>query len=406
MSLIWLSHFIPYPPRGGAYQRSFHLLREAARNHEVMLVAFNRPAVNAETLTAYTAELRKFCAHVEFWELPFAWKGLRWWTTLLTNTVSKLPHSCEVYRSSSLLARWEGMLREHPDALLHIDSSDLAVFAQAAQGRRILLNHHNCESAMAFRRASVEPNRAKKVFLLSEARKHARLEHELCPAVTVNAVVSPEDSESLRAQAPSARIIVVGNGTDTAYFLPDPKATKDDTLVFTGMLNWYPNVSGLRFFREQIWPKVKQQVAGVKCIVAGMNPVQEIRMWAASDPSVTLVDSPADIRPSLASGAVYFCPIIDGGGTRLKLLDAMSAGKGIVTTRVGAEGLGVENRKQALVADSDDEFLQYTLELLSNRSLCTSLGQNAREFVERHYAWNVIGRSLDAAYGLLQTEPS
>jgi len=86
MTLIWLSHFLPYPPRGGAPQRSYHLLREASRHHEIILVAFNRPAVAGQQLQSYSAELKEFCAQVEIWELPFKWRGIRWWAGLLANT--------------------------------------------------------------------------------------------------------------------------------------------------------------------------------------------------------------------------------------------------------------------------------------------------------------------------------
>src|SRR6478736_8395467 len=141
MSLIWLSHFIPFPPRGGAPQRSYNLLREASRNRDTMLVAFNRPAESRATLQTYSAELRAFCADVEIWDLPFPWKGLRWWTGLVTNMAQTLPHACEVYRSPALLERWSDILRAHPGALVHVDSSDLAAFVPAASGRRVLLNH-------------------------------------------------------------------------------------------------------------------------------------------------------------------------------------------------------------------------------------------------------------------------
>lgn len=398
MELIWLSHFIPFPPRGGAPQRSYHLLRETSRHHETILVAFNRPAVSAQSLEDYSAELRKFCASVEIWDLPFEWKGVRWWIGLLGNTMQTLPHSCEVYSSPGLLRRWDEILHAHPNALIHIDSSDLAAFVPAAHGHRILLNHHNCESAMAERRARVEPNPVKRFFLAGQAKRQAALERDLCSKVTVNAVVSREDGELLRLQCPSAHVHVVANGTDTDYFVPEPEAARPNTLVFAGSLRWYPNVSALRFFRQRIWPRLKNEVPELELILAGKTPVPEIEDWATSDSAITLVASPIDIRPWIAKGAVFVCPIIDGGGTRLKLLDAMSAGKAIVSTKVGAEGLGIENGKQAMITDSEDEFVEMTLTLLRDPSLQSSLARNAREYVQRHFSWDVVGNDLEAAY--------
>src|SRR5262249_44594153 len=159
---------------------SYHLLREASRHRDTLLIAFNRPAESAATLAAYSAELRAFCADVEIWDLPFPWKGLRWWAGLVTNMAQTLPHACEVYRSAPLLRRWSEIIRAHPGALIHIDSSDLAAFLPATSGHRVLLNHHNCESAMADRRARLEPNAVKRFFLSEQARRQAALERNIC----------------------------------------------------------------------------------------------------------------------------------------------------------------------------------------------------------------------------------
>jgi glycosyltransferase involved in cell wall biosynthesis len=399
MKLIWLSHFLPFPPRGGALQRSFNLLREASRRHDTTLITFNRPAVSGDTLAEYTNELRKVCAAVEVWELPFAWRGIRWWLGLLSNPTRPLPHSCEAYRSEVLLRRWEAILQANPDATVHIDSSDLAVFTPAAlRGHRVLLNHHNCESAMAERRARLESNPLKRIVLAAQAKRHAVLEQDLCARVAVNAVVSHEDGQLLLQRCPSAHVHVVANGTDTHYFAPQAEPPRRSSLVFAGSLKWYPNVSGLRAFRRRIWPTLKAEVTGLECILAGKSPVREVRAWAASDPAITLVDTPPDIRPWVAKGTVFICPVVDGGGTRLKLIDAMASGKAIVTTRVGAEGLGIENGKQAMVAESDDEFIRMTLRLLREPELRKSLAANAREYAERHFGWEVIGESLEAGY--------
>jgi len=402
MTLIWLSHFLPYPPRGGAPQRSYHLLREASRHHEIILVAFNRPAVAGQQLQSYSAELKEFCAQVEIWELPFKWRGIRWWAGLLANTFQRLPYSCEVYRSQELTRRWGDILRANPDALVHIDSSDLATYIRTADATRVLLNHHNCESAMAERRASVEPNPLKRFLLAEQAKRQASLERDVCARVAVNAVVSTEDGDLLRHQCPSARVHVVANGTDTDYFIPDRKSIRENTLVFAGSLRWYPNVSGLRFFKKRIWPRLKNEIKDLRCILAGKNPVPEIREWADSDSAITLVASPEDIRPWIAKGAVFVCPVIDGGGTRLKLLDAMSSGKAIVTTQIGAEGLGIESGAQAMIANSDDEFVEMTLRLLRDPSFRSELSARAREYVERHFSWATIGKDLEAAYSSLE----
>lgn len=401
MKLIWLGHFIPYPPIGGAHQRSYNLLKQASRRHDVVLVAFNRPAVSQSVLDSYRAALEPFCAEIHFWDLPYRWKGLRWWTGLARNALQELPYSCEIYRSHALLARWQAILDAHPDATIHVDTSDLAVFAYAAQhrqGRRVVLNHHNCESAMSKRRASLERNPAKKLLLSAQARKQETLERTLCGRVAVNTMVSALDGQSLHSICPTAHVHVVENGTDTSYFVPNPDGIEPNSLVFAGSMNWYPNISGLRFFRERIWPRLKTAVPGLRLYLAGFSPGAEMKQWAAAEPALTLVANPPDIRPWIARGSVFVCPIVDGGGTRLKLLDAMSAGKAIVSTKIGAEGLNLEHGTHALIAASEDDFVESTIAVLRSPDLRQSLARNARAFVEQTFSWEIIGRSLETAY--------
>jgi glycosyltransferase involved in cell wall biosynthesis len=406
MDLIWLSHFIPYPARGGAAQRSFHLMQQAARHHRVSLIAFNRPVQDAEMLAESRRAFERFCHRVEFWELPLAWRGPRWWTRLAFAPLYRWPHSALAYKSPETLRRWQAILDEYPQALVHVDSSDLAIFiepvlnstAQSPARFPILLNHHNCESAMASRRASLESNPLKKLVLNHQARKLAAVEASLTHRVALNLTVSEEDSTRLREINPLAQIRVVENGTDTDYFHPQDDLLQERTIVFAASLRWYPNQSALAFFDREIWPLIKRRCPGVRFIVAGQKPPEFLVRWANSDPAIEFVPDPEDIRPCIARGAVYVCPILDGGGSRLKLLDAMAMGKAIVSTTVGAEGLRYRAGEHMLIADDPHHFADRVLTLMENPSLRTTLASAARKLALEEYSWQVIGNHLAIAY--------
>jgi glycosyltransferase involved in cell wall biosynthesis len=398
MKLIWLSHFIPYPPRGGAHQRSFNLLREAARRFETTLVAINHEGHPPDRLAAYASDLGRFCKHVLVWELPFAWRGAGWWARLALNVFGQYPFGCRARWSSELAARWKEVLDGHADSLVHFDSIDLAPYFPPAASFHKVLNHHNCESAMARRRAQLEPQVFKRKFLEIEATKIERLEKKFCPLFDVNLAVSDVDAKALGSHDPRARFCVVENGTDTHFFVPSEAAPEPDSIIFSGSLGWYPNQSAIRFFDENIWPLIKQRRPQARFYVAGQTPPQSLVNWAQHDPRVTLVADPEDMRPWAARAAVFVCPIVDGGGTRLKILDALAMGKAVVSTSIGVEGLNVRNGEHLLVADAPQDFANQVLRLFDDPALRQTLAANGRAMVEECYSWDAVGRHLEEAY--------
>jgi polysaccharide biosynthesis protein PslH len=398
MRLLWFSHFIPYPPRGGAHQRSYNLLRHVSRRYETTLVAFNLQGNSPGELSAWQAELAQHCARVVFWEMPVKWKSAWWAAKLILSPLEPEPYSCRCFWSPEIEAKWQAMLREHQDAMVHFDSIDLALFAPAAAAYHKVLNHHNCESAMAGRRAELEANPLKKLYLLSQAGKLARLEKETCPLFDVNLAVSEADVDLLSKRSPGARYHVVENSTDTDYFSPSSIPADPDGLAFVSSLNWYPNISAIQYFVREIWPIVKSRRPAARLYVVGMKPSRALAEWLRQDAQIILVDSPPDVRPWMAKAAIVICPMKDGGGTKVKILDAMAMGKAVVSTSLGCEGLEVRHGENILIADTAENFAAQTLEALQDQELRDRLGAGARSLVERKYNWSVVGAHLEEAY--------
>jgi glycosyltransferase involved in cell wall biosynthesis len=251
---------------------------------------------------------------------------------------------------------------------------------------------------MARRRAQLASGPLQKTYLNSEARKLARLETRVCPQCNVNLTVSADDAELLRQNNPAVHAHVVENGTDTEFFHPLPVEEEPNTIVFAGSLNWYPNLSALEYFRREVWQLLKRESPRIRFYVAGMRPPEWLAKWAAADSRVTLVADPDDIRPWIARAAVCICPILDGGGTRLKILDAMAMGKAMVSTRFASEGLRVQEGKELLLAATAEEFAAHVLCLLRDDRARSRMATAARSLVEREYSWQRIGEQLQAAY--------
>ncbi|MGH9602186.1 MAG: glycosyltransferase family 4 protein, partial [Terriglobales bacterium] len=207
-----------------------------------------------------------------------------------------------------------------------------------------------------------------------------------------------QDRQGLLAQDPRAHVHVVENGTDSEYLAPVYGNEEPDTLVFAGNLRWYPNVSGLEFFVDQVWPLLKPQRPNLRLCLAGREAEDSFLRWARRDPSITVVPDPVDIRPFVDRGWVFICPILDGGGTRLKILDALAMGKAVVSTTIGCEGLRVTPDENILVADHPHEFAAAVLRVLESADLRRRLGAAGRAFVEQQYDWRVISDQLRRAY--------
>ena len=398
MKVLWLSHFVPFPPRGGNLQRSFNLIRQASHRHEIHLMAFNLLGQAPEQLREYETELKHYCQTIEVSDLPFPWRGKRWWAEAICSPLFRLPFSCRVLLSKSSLARWEQLLHTHPEALLHFDSIDLALYTQAARDFKKVLNHHNCESALTYRQAQKEGNLIHKQYLFMQAAKLSRAERVFCPQFDVNLVVSEQDRQLFQASQPSARFHLVENGVDTGHFVPSNEEPEVHSAIFNALLGWGPNITAMNFLVHDVWPQVKRRFPDARLYLAGKDPSEHVLRWPKEDSSIMVVPNPEDMRPWIARASVCVCPILEGGGTRLKVLDAMAMGKPVVSTTIGCEGLRVTHGENILVADTPQDFASRLVQLFEEPDLRRRLGAAGRALVEREYCWERIGQQLEQAY--------
>jgi glycosyltransferase involved in cell wall biosynthesis len=213
----------------------------------------------------------------------------------------------------------------------------------------------------------------------------------------VNVAVSNADAETLRGICPGARTAVVPNGVDTEYFTPRG-AGDSPTLVFTGGMNMFANRDAVEWFLHEIWPSIRARVPGARFVAIGQRPSPRLLEAVAADPSIEAPGHVPDVRPWVARAAVYVVPMRVGGGTRLKVLDAMAQRKALVCTSLGAEGIEADDGQHFVRADSAREFSDRVVDLLQNPSRRLELAAAARARVEERYAWPVIGRRLADAY--------
>lgn len=398
MDVLWISHFLLYPETGfGALQRSRNLLRAVAKYHRVSLISLYResdlPA--GKTLDDAKNSLLEFCDSVELIENKNVDSTLKKGMLFLGSQLKNLPYSTEMYRSPLLEERIRATVKEKQIELIHSDTIGLADDTLVGLGVPAVLNHHNVESHMMQRRAERASNPLMKYLLNNEMRSLEGLEKLYCPQYATNFAVSQIDALRFKSVAPSLSVEVVENGVDCSYYQSRESHPKNSEMIFVGSMDWYPNSDAMVYFHQSILPKILERSPEAHLTLVGKSVPAEIQRDSARIKCTGFVP---DIRPLVRDARLFICPIREGGGTRLKLLDAFAQGIPVVSTTVGAEGLDVTHREHLLLADSPQEFCDAVVELLEDDSLCESLAANARSYVERRFSFDVLGAKLSQLY--------
>lgn len=402
MRILWLSHFFPYPPAGGALQRSYHLLRHVASRHDVDLVSLSksRDRPGYDQAGAEYPVPGELCRQVSIFEIPAERSWFHRVGLVLKGPLSGKAYDVRWLQSRELSDFLSSLADRRPRYdLVHVDTIGLMQYRDVLPLDRIVLNHHNVESHMMRRRANNEKNWAVGWYLKNEARKLRRLEAEACRRCTTNLVVSHLEEVRLKEVAEDARVDVVPNGVDVDYFRPRDlgKTQGQDGLVFVGRLSWYPNEDAMEWFLDEIWPLLVHAKDNRRITVVGDSPPSALRNYSGPGTVETTGFVP-DVRPYMNRAQIYVCPIRTGGGTRLKILDAMAMGMPIVATSMSVEGLGLSERQHFLRADSPVEFVEAINELEEDTVLRETLAVQARKEASRRFSWSVIGKKLEDAY--------
>jgi glycosyltransferase involved in cell wall biosynthesis len=392
--ILVLSHLVPYPTTSGALLRSYNLLREVARHHEVHLLAMNQEVLlgPGAPLAESLAHLRGFLAGVEAFPIPADRSRARKLWTLGSNLWSPEPHSSVRFRSADLRSAIAGVLRRTSIDVVQFETICMAPYGRATGPLPQILVHHNVESKLLERRAEAEGGLAARAYLRLQAAKLREQERRLLHSSMAHIAVSDGDRLSLLEIEPAADVIVVENGVDTEYFAPgsDPSGN-EDRIVFVGGMSWFPNREGMTWFLEEVWPTVLERRPSASLVVVGDKPSREV-VDRSADPAsrVTATGLVPDIRPHVRDASVFIVPLHVGGGTRLKILDAWAMSKSVVSTTIGCEGLGAVDGETLLIADTAKQFAVSILRLLEHRELRRKLGDAARLKVDREFTWRRV----------------
>jgi glycosyltransferase involved in cell wall biosynthesis len=401
MKILWLSHLIPYPPKGGVLQRSYYLLREISRYHDIDLLAFNQKGLMS---TFYKTQeegkknahnyLSEYCSSVSFIDIPSDASLSHKRKLALKSLFTKMPYTLNWLLSPDFEKELSRHLANNDYDFVHFDTISLAPYIDLCATTPTSLDHHNIESHMLYRRASKESNLLKKIYFWQEGSRLEQFEKIFCPMFDFNFTCSEIDSKRLEKISPESKVHTISNGVDIDYFDPIPFVKKEDRLLFIGTLNWYPNIEAVQFIAKKIFPSLKKIRPGIHIDIIGAHPPQELVELSNEEPNFHVHGFVDDIRPYFRKAKLYICPIKDGGGTKLKILDALSMGMTIVADPIACEGIDVENKKNVIFAENPEQYVKTICDLLSDPDKRVNLEKNARNLAVTKYSNESVGKSL------------
>lgn len=304
-----------------------------------------------------------------------------------------------LYRNPQLQAHLDKLIQDQAFDIVQVEFAQMGIYRLPRLGPRpprFVLDEHNIEYEIVKRTSESDGGALRRAYSSLNWRKVRTEELDAWRRFDGVALTSQRDESMLLQDVPAARTVVIPNAVDLEAFRPNETPIEPNTLLFLGALDYHPNIEGMLFFLDEIWPLVLRRIPDAKLVVVGRNAPSTL--LARSSSNVTFTGYVDDPRTYLDRAAAVIVPLRIGGGTRFKIVEAMAKAKAVVSTVVGAEGLDTEHEKQLLLADDPETFATQACRLLSDLPLQARLGRAARQFAEARYGWNSAVEKLESFY--------
>jgi sugar transferase (PEP-CTERM/EpsH1 system associated) len=390
MKILWVKAGGLVPPDTGGKIRSYNILRELARRHSVTFFSFY--AAHDSDLHPDLKDIfdRVVCVPLR---LPAPKSlaemrdyGIRW--------LSSEPYSITKYCRPDVRHRLHALLKQETYDVILCDFIFAAGVIPWDWPTPKVLFTHNVEATIWRRHYEVATNPIWKAISWWEWRKMEAAERRYLRLADRVLTVSETDRDAFAAFLDPGKLTMIPTGVDVDYFQPVPVEETPNSLVFTGSMDWLPNEDAILYFVDAILPLIKQQCPEVSLEVVGRSPSRKLQALAETEKSMRLTGWVEDIRPFVARDSICIVPLRIGGGTRLKIFEAMAMGKAVVSTSVGAEGLPVQSGENILLADTPNDFADSVVSLLRDANERRRLGTSARALVQEKYSWPRVAESF------------
>jgi glycosyltransferase involved in cell wall biosynthesis len=395
LRVVIVDEELPYPPNSGKRIRSLNLTLRLAHRHRLTYIAHRHPNHRE------SSEAEAFF-HSQGIEVLLADRlvppksGFGFYARLAGNLCSHLPYSVQTHTSQAMQQLIREHQASHPVDLWHCEWTPYAEnLRNAIPDQPFVVMAHNIESQIWQRYASFESNPLKRWYILRQWSKFERFERHAFAVAQMTIVVSPADAALARSQFKASCVEVVENGVDLDVYHPSEIERKAGTILFLGSLDWRPNLDAVTLLLDEVFPRVLQAEPAARLCLVGRNPPGWLADRVQRERNVELHENVPDVRPFLWQSSVMAVPLRIGGGSRLKILEALACACPVVSTSLGAEGLDLIPGKHYMLACTVEEMAQSLQKCLSVPKSVRSMTQCGREVVLRAYNWDILSSKLE-----------
>ncbi len=390
MKILVIDEEFPFPLNTGKRLRTYNLIRVLALENEVSYLAYSEPDTDAVSFMKKN-NITPVCVP----PVDRTQQGLKFYWRLFTNLFSPYPYIVTSHFSQHFQKQLNTLLQQDKYDIVLCEWTPYAIFIKDISHAKKIVVAHNIETSIWRRYEQNEKNPIRRFYISIQRAKVDRFEQSAFKWADGATAVSQNEADIISGWGVPYPVAVVDNGVDLTYFCSSSnEPTKSNSLVFTGSMDWRPNQDAMLYFTEQILPLVQKEVPDISITMVGRKPPREIEELA-KDSHITVTGTVDDVRPYIAEASVYIVPLRIGGGSRLKILEAMAMGKAVISTSIGAEGLRVTDGEHLLIRDGEQAFTEGIISLLHNTDMRNRLGQAGRQLVEREYGWESIGQRLN-----------
>jgi glycosyltransferase involved in cell wall biosynthesis len=385
MKILWVKSDFLHPTERGGQIRTLETLRQLHRRHEIHYVAFDNPARPEGPARAH-----EYCSYAYPIRLDVPLRGsAEFWLQVAASPFSRMPLSITRYRSQQMRDKVTALLIGHDFGAIVCD------FLTPAQNLPRLdqwvLFQHNVETMIWRRQAATARGVAQRLFFRLEAARLFRHERDVCRTVKKIVTVSEEDRKTTADLfGVTNNVTAVPTGVDCEYFARPKTVEPFCDLVFLGSMDWMPNIDGVQYFVREVWPSLRASHPECSLGVVGRTPPREILRLAEDDERIKVTGTVPDVRPYLWGSRVSIVPLRIGGGSRLKIYEAMAAGVPVVSTSIGAEGLPVEHPTHIRLADTPEAFADQCRQLLASETERQNMAAAAQAWVAANSSWETV----------------
>lgn len=384
MRILWLKTELLHPIDKGGKIRTYNMLRELKREHEITYLTLDDGS--DETARSLAAEYCHDLVRIPHRTRPKFSPGF--YAELATNLVSPLPYFMKKYESAEMRRAIGELARANRFDVIVCDFLQPSINLPDNLPVGLVLFQHNVEAMIWKRHYEVQANPIKKAYLKKQWHKAVAYERTASRRFDLVVAVSKDDADSIRREYEVENVVDIPTGVDIDYFQPAADAVvRPNSLVFTGSMDWLPNEDAMQYFTKEILPLIKERIPDLLLTIVGRDPYPSLVELSKRDPTVVVTGRVADVRSYIESASVFIVPLRIGGGTRLKIYEAMAMERPVVSTSIGAEGLPLKSGEQILIADTPAAFANSVISLLADPQGAKELGRRAANAVREQFGW-------------------